>query len=274
MLKNTRNVLCTALAATLLAAGGASASDAPLDCTTDGAHNWKVEVTGPLAVTCPGGGECTEVDYKITPLKGLSIDHVAVLAEHDMDVVVPSAANAYAPCVGDSVTSIGIHDCSSRAVRLNSNPQKSGAFDLVVNGNYALRGKSIVVKKGSKQERCRIASLGQDDFNINAQRTTSQELTFKGCTVTIPTDPVTGEGGEASISGPGCKFVANGSPVNTGQLIVDGKNVGALTFGDGFISSGTSSCTTKVISNRLYTWCTCADGNHDGVPDDPSRRVR
>ena len=257
-----------AVAFIVLTASTIRASDVPLECTTDGAHNWKVKLVGPLTVTCPGGGDCTEVDYVITPLKGQQPDHVAVLTEHDMNVVVPEARHVYAPCVGDSVTLMGIHDCSSSAVRINKNVEK-GAFELVVTGLKALRGKSIVVKKGKIQERCSIASLGQDDFDVNALRPTSQELFFKGCTVTIPTDPITGEGGAATISGPGCKFVANGDPVGNAQLVVNGINVGDGLTGDGFLSNGQGSCTTKIISRRLYTWCTCADVTGDGVPDDP-----
>src|SRR5262249_20208539 len=173
------------------------------------------------------------------------------------------------PCIGDG--KIGTNDCSSQAVRLDAddlNPT-TNAYSIIVQDAKALRGKAMIVRKGTMVERCRIASLGQDDVNVNAEKTTSEEVNVKGCTVTIPKDALTGEGGQATISGPGCVFVANGAPVNAGSLVIDGKDVGAFTFGDGFVSSGASSCTTKVVSNRLYTWCTCADANHDGIPDDP-----
>jgi hypothetical protein len=267
--KTGKTILC-AVAAVLLA-HGASASDPPFDCTTDGNQNWSVHVIGPFTVTCPDGGDCTAVYYQITQLKTLAPAFVSVLADHDASIVVPEPADLYEPCVGDNFVRNGLNDCSSRAVRLDDDgidPDKN-AFTLMVRGQKAVTDGSLVVKNGSVYERCRIASLGQDKFDVHAQRTTSQQVVFKGCTVTIPTDPVTGETGEATISGEGCVFAANAEPVSEGELIVDGKNVGAFTFGDGYISSGASSCTTKVISNRLYSWCTCADTNHDGIPDDP-----
>jgi hypothetical protein len=245
-------------------AGAACASDTPLSCTTDRAGNWTVTAVGPLTVTCPTGitGDCTAVKYQIVSNLGLLPDHVAILAGHDTEVVVPDSRFVSAPCAGDYVTLLGSRDCSTQAVRMNQN-METEFFDLVVKGTTGLRTSSIVVKKGKLIEECRIASLGGTEgdtntFNPNAQRTILEELTFKGCTARIPTDPITGEGGMATLSGENCVFVANGTPIGTGELIVNGQSVGILTYGEGAISSGTASCTTKVISNKLYTWCTCA----------------
>lgn len=242
-----------------LTAGAAGATDRPMSCTTDGSGNWTVTAVGPLTVTCPTGvtGDCTGVKYTIVSNLGLLPDHVAILAEHDAAVVIPESRFVSPPCSGDSVTLLGVRDCSTQAVRMNQNLETQ-FFDLVVQGAKDLTSSSIVVKKGKVIEECRIASLGTETFNPNAQRTTMEELTFKGCTVRIPTDPITGEGGMATLSGTNCVFVANAAPVGTGELLVNGQSVGMLTYGDGAISSGTASCTTKVVSNKLYTWCTCA----------------
>lgn len=258
-------------AALLFAAGGAIASDAPTECTTSGG-GWTVVASEPFeASNCPGGGPCTGITYNITPHRGEIPDHVAVLAEHDTAIVVPSSNFVSAPCAGDGVTSLGARDCSSQAVRVNQNQQKVGPFDLIVEDTLQPVGSSIVVKKGKVAEQCRIASLGRpfEVFDPRAQVPTSQTFDFEGCQVTIPTDVVTGEGGEATLSGDGCVFVANGLPVGVAKLIVDGKDVGFATHGLGALSTGSDSCTTRVISNRLYTWCTCSDANGDGVPDDP-----
>jgi hypothetical protein len=138
----------------------------------------------------------------------------------------------------------------------------------VVAGAKAPSSSSIVVRRGSN-ERCEIASLGVDHFAPEEEILTSQVIVFKGCTVTIPIDHVTGKPGTASISGDNCVFLANGLPIGHGELKINGISVGNLTRGDGFISSGTSSCTTKVISDLLYTWCTCADTDGDNIPNDP-----
>jgi len=255
----------TAIASTLtilslaLTVGIAGATDKPMSCTTDGGGNWTVTAVGPLSITCPGGlvGDCTEVRYQIVSNFGLLPDHVAVLAEHDAAVVIPESRFVSPPCTGDSVTLLGTRDCSTQAVRMNQNAD-THSFELAVLGAKDLTTSSIVIKKGKVIEECRIAALGTETFNPNSQRITTEELTFKGCTVRIPRDPITGEAGEAVISGDGCVFVANGTPVGSGELLINGQSVGMLTYGDGALSSGTASCTTKVISNRLYTWCTCA----------------
>jgi hypothetical protein len=243
-----------------------------MQCTTNGLGNWTVAVAGPIDVECVYGGDCTAVHYTVTPTLGKQPDHVAVLAEHDVDVVVPESRNVSPPCAGDGVTNIGIYDCSTKAVRVNKSAE-TGTFVLTVDGKKGLTTSSIVVKKGKVVESCRIASLGTDPadaFDPNAQRTEAQTISFKGCTVSIPTDPITGEGGVATITGENCVFVANAEPVSAGELLVNGQSVGALTFGQGSVSSGTASCTSKLVNRKLYTWCTCDDVNGDGRPDDPS----
>jgi hypothetical protein len=264
--------LLSAIAASLVfAASAATASDAPTQCMTNGG-GWIVSVTAPFdAANCPGGGTCTGLTYMITPLRGEIPDHVALLAQHDTDIVVPSSNFVSPPCTGDSVTLLGTRDCSTQAVRLNQNQQKVGPFDLIVHDTLKPVGASIVVKKGKVIEQCRIASLGRpyEVFDPKEQVPVSQTYDFEGCQVTIPTNVDSGEGGTATISGSGCVFVANGLPVGVAKLIVDGKDVGFATHGLGAVSTGSDSCTTRVISNRLYTWCTCTDANGDGITEDP-----
>jgi hypothetical protein len=261
-----------AIAASLLfVASGAIASDAPTQCTTNGG-GWTVVATQPFeAANCPGGGPCTGITYNIIPHRGESPDHVALLAEHDVDIVVTSSNFIRAPCVGDTVSLLGTRDCSTKAVRLNQNLQKVGPFDLIVQDTLQPVGSSIVVKKGKVAEQCRIAALGRpyEVFDPKEQVPISQTYDFEGCQVTIPTDVDTGEGSEATISGAGCVFVANGLPVGVAKLVIDGKDVGFATHGLGAISTGSDSCTTRVISNRLYTWCTCPVGGTDPRPPCP-----
>jgi len=260
---------CLLATLAMLAPVGAFASDAPVECKTSGG-SWRVLASDPFPADC-GAADCTGLSYTIVPQTGLLPDHVALLVEHDADVIVPGSRDVAAPCAGDVVTSLGARDCSSRAVRMNENTE-TRSFDLVVDGAKIPVGSSIVVKKGKTIEQCRITSLGDQNFYFDpkAQVTTLQTFDFEGCSVTIPTSVETGEGGEAAIAGEGCVFVANALPVGLAKLIVDDKDVGFLSFGTGYLSSGSDSCTTRVISNRIYTWCTCADTNGDGRPDDPS----
>jgi hypothetical protein len=256
-------------AALVLAATAAGANDAPLSCTTDGG-GWTVTATAPFSATtsCPAGATCTGMTYTIFPRRGEIPDHVALLAAHDVDIVVPTSNFISAPCAGDSVSLLGFRDCSTQTVRLNQNLQKVGPFDLIVQDKLQAVSSSIVVKKGKVAEECRIASLGRpyEVFDAKAQVPTSQTFDFEGCQVTIPTDVETGQGGPATITGAGCKFVANGAPVGSAKLIVDGKDVGFGSYGQGAFSTGSDSCTTRVISNKLYTWCTCTVGSTDPKP--------
>ena len=263
---STLDKLSFGLLALLVFSGESLASDVPLTCVTSGG-NWTVTVNGPSPVNC-AGDTCTELDYNITPNNGLQPDHVAILVEHDIAILPQDGSSVYAPCVGDSVTLLGSRDCSKKTVRMNKD-SLTGFYQLVGGGTTAPIGASIVVKKGRTIEQCRIATLGRENFDANAQVTTNQEINFKGCVVNVPTNPTTGEGGTASISGDNCRFVANGQPVSTGELFVNGMSVGQLNYGDGSISSGEASCTTKVISRKIYTWCTCADTDNDVVPNDP-----
>jgi len=254
-------------AALLLAAAGPAASDPPTQCITSGG-TWTVTATAPFApANCPGGGTCTDITYNIA---GPIPDHVTILASHGVSIVSPPSNFISAPCIGDNVTLLGTRDCSTQAVRLNQNLQKSGPFDLIAHDTLQAVDSSIVVKKGSVFEDCLIESLGHpfEVFDPHAQVTTSQTYNFEGCSVTIPTDVETGEGGVASITGNGCVFVANGQPVGNAQLLVNGQSVGFGTNGTGAFSTGTDSCTTRVINNKLYTWCTCT-GTTDPKPPCP-----
>jgi hypothetical protein len=266
------------VAAEIVGPLAAFAADPPLECITS-RGTWKVVASAPRLVECPLGGECTQIDYTVTrnvtpsftarTFSNPNPDHVAVLAEHDMKVTIPAANFVQPPCKGDPTTELGERDCSSRSVRLLRNNASGGIYPLAVEGGRSPIASSIVVKKGGSIEQCLIASLGRDRLDPNAQVSSAQQFVFKGCTITIPTDPISGEGGEASLVGEGCAFVANGEPVGSGELLINGTSVGLLNYGEGAVSSGEASCTTRVISRKIYSFCTCADVNGDGVPDDP-----
>ncbi len=245
-------------AVTLLAAATvATATDAPLTCTTNGAGNWRIAASGPLSVTCPtlAGGDCTELQYRVTPLRGKSADHVAVLADHSMEIVVGDSRNLFPECDGDNVTGIGIRDCSTQAVRMNKEAD-TGTFDLVAKGAAGLIGKSIVIKKGTTIEECRIASLGPTTCNPKAQQAAKETFTFDDCVVEIELDPCTGEPGVATVVSGDCAI--DSGPIESLQLVINGTTQN-VTVGDGWISSGENSCTTTLFGGKKYTTCSCKD---------------
>jgi hypothetical protein len=38
------------------------------------------------------------------------------------------------------------------------------------------------------------------------------------------------------------------------KVTLDGVDLGSGQFGSGYVSSGSASCTTRIIGGRLYTW--------------------
>jgi hypothetical protein len=258
---------CWVAAALLLAAAGASASDAPLQCTTSGG-SWIVRASDPFdAVPCPVGN-CTGITYNLTPTRGDTPDHVVVLVEHDTPIVIPPSTFDTAPCVGDNVTGLGVRDCSKQTARINQSQAKNGPFDLVVQGVVKPMGASIVVKKGTKvTEQCRIQSLGVPyDIDPHQQVASEQTYTFKTCKLKIPVDPKTGIPGTATVEGdPSCKILANNESVDALSVSVNGSPIGNGTWAsDGGFSTGENSCTNRIVSGRLYTICDCKT-----IPPDP-----
>jgi hypothetical protein len=191
-----------------------------------------------------------------------------VLVEFDVPLDFPGGSSVAAPCQGDPVTKLGSRDCWRKSAKLH-HIGGEGPLAIRAFGERALISSSIAVKQGNVTEQCRIASLGSRAPDPNAQLKASEEIVFKGCTVKIPIDPITGQAGEATIEGANCVFVANADQVDNGELTIGGVNVGALSYGEGSVASGESSCTTRVINRKLYTWCTCADTNGDNIPNDP-----
>lgn len=244
-------------AATAATATEAPTTEPPMTCTTNGSGHWRVSAVGLLPTTCPtaAGGECVEIRYSITPLRGKYPDHVAVIADQSVDVVVSDSRNLFRACDGDNVTGIGIRDCSTRAVRLNKQSDTQ-TFDLVARGAPSLVGKSIVIKKGSIIEECRIASMGPTTCNPKAQQAAKETFTFDDCIVEIELDPCTGEPGVATVVSGDCAI--DSGPVETLQIVINGTTQN-VTVGDGWISSGENSCTTRLFGGKKYTTCSCKD---------------
>jgi hypothetical protein len=245
-------------AALVFAAATAAASDPQLQCTTNGG-GWTVTASAPFdAVPCPVD-RCTGITYNITPHRGETPDHVAITVDWAPPIVIPPSTFDTPPCAGDTVTGLAFRDCANQTSRINQSQQKTGPFDLVVRGALGTIDGSIVVKKGKVIEQCRIATLGREVFDPHEQVTLSETLEFKDCSLTIPTDPISGDGLPATVAGDGCKLVANGLPPESLTVEINGQSIGNGTwFKDGSaFSNGNESCTTRIVSGRLYTICDC-----------------
>jgi hypothetical protein len=244
--------------AILFAAAMSAASEPVLQCTTNGG-GWTVTATAPFdALPCPAE-KCTGMTYNITPHRGETPDHVAITVDWEPQIIIPPSNFDTPPCAGDNVSGLAARDCANQTSRINQNQQKTGPFDLVVVGTLAPIHGSIVVKKGKVLEQCRIATLGTEAFDPHAQVTLTETLEFKGCSLTIPTDPMTGKGLPATIAGAGCKIVANGEPPEAMTVEINGQSIGDGTwFKDGSaFSNGDESCTNRIVGGRLYTMCDC-----------------
>lgn len=259
-----RTSVFLAVALSLGLVGAAYAFEPQYECTTNGAATWEVVAVGPTSIVCPSsGGPCTEMDYTITALKstGANQDHVAVLVAHDLDVLTSSSVNVYPPCDGDTVTSMGIRDCSTQAVRLN-NRDDVGTYTLIVHGEAVATDSSIVIKKGKNLiEECRIVSLGTPPppaCDPKAQQAAKQVFEFDGCIVEIDLDPCTGEPGDARVVSGDCAI--DSGPVSSLQLVING-TAQNVTVGEGWISSGENSCSTTLFRTKSYTTCTCTEAS-------------
>jgi len=241
-----------------------------------------VQAFGPTFVTC-GTGDCTQIEYKIS---GGIPDHAAtVVASGFADCSTPSIVSVtggkvggnqpYAPGVGDPVTGLGRYACHEEATKINPVDAVT-QFKIVVAGQRSAAPKSVVTKKGGTTRSCEIVGIGEQITGPNPFSTNLkvETLVFKGCAVTFQYNLTTGEVMSAVLepqptsskppcavgvsNDPTCCWFNEGEPVSGLSLTLNGQSLGDGQFGEGYISSGTGSCTTRVIGGKVYTWgCPC-----------------
>lgn len=271
-------------AVVILSAPQTAQAELPLTCNTNegGDNKWDISVTGgPCPVDCNspldtsgnlqcfGAGLCTGVSYYIDGKVGA--DHVAVLARGP--VVDPE--DAFAPCAGDPVTGLGVHTCHEQTIRYNAAGEKRYSFYYVVDGNREPSTTTVSVRKGNIAGSCEIIGVGQEivvedtgycvpscgNFDENQTITRREVLNFKGCWLQFDFDLNTGavvgvQKVDSDVPGDpdkdDCDFLD--FPVGQLKVTVPGGAAEFATFGDGFISSGTDSCSCRVIGGRVYCW--------------------
>jgi hypothetical protein len=258
----TRNAFVSSVtAAALLATPAAMATGSYGSCKSS---LWTVSVlAGPCPVSDPSNPSCvaqgdwTGIQYQVT---GAARDHVATLVTANNTVSVATGNQVYSPCKGDPVTDLGEFSCHERAVKINP-ALLTLAFWVVVDGQQQAVETSVAVKKGSCVQPYAVAGFGREiEANPFRNVTTRRTDVFKGCAVTFELDSVTEDvlnaSNDPSQSDPDadCSDLVI-STVDKLSLTLDG--VGNLGFGrdgEGFLSSGTGSCTTRVVKGKVYTW--------------------
>jgi len=210
---------------------------------------------GPTFVPCEGG-QCTEIEYQVS----LSTDLVYALEGKGV-VEVSNGGTAFAPCEG--VGAFGRGSCHEQAVRVT--PDRSGKFKITLAGPRLPSPTSVAISVDPPQA-CEILGLGLENSPSPDQTTqTTETVDFKGCVVEFTRDASTGEVVSAQLTrdspdnctspflGPGRTIVPQ--PVTDLEVkLQDGTSLGKGKFGEGYISTGSNSCTTRVIGGKVYTW--------------------
>ncbi|MFN8094618.1 MAG: hypothetical protein U0599_20785 [Vicinamibacteria bacterium] len=257
---------CSVAVAGLLAASGASAGNNYNSCSS-----WAPTVTvtaGPCPVSsatpaaCEAAGPYTAVRYKVTG----NADTVAALVTANNGVV--SGGTVYPPCKGDPATGLGAKSCHEKAVVFGGGcgGNVSAEFWVVVEGKRGPVLQSVALKKDSCVKSFAVTGVG---YEISAfqQLQTVESVNFKGCVVDFIKDPLTGAVTDAvlnqlastkvrcSTTGQtNCCSDVMTDTVDKLSLTLNGVELGAGQIGEGYVSSGTNSCTTRVIGGRVYTW--------------------
>lgn len=268
----------TSLAALMVLAAmtaPAAAGQLPMACTSVGTGAFRIEVIqGPCPVTsetspaCAASGLFTGIKYRITGTP----DHIATLVNSESVVSKATGNLVYSPGYGDPWTGLGRLAYHERAVKFGTE-SLSGEFWLVVQGEKAPTMETMIAKKGTNRpESCAIAGFGDErdpppptdacvsacgNFHPDQVLKKTEVLTFKHCSVIFTYDLTTGQVIDAHLTPESvdCDFFqASVSDVQVTVNVPGGGSLGLGKFGDGYISTGTESCTTRIIGGRVYTW--------------------
>jgi hypothetical protein len=257
------------LSCALVGVVGLTAAPAAMATDYCGSFNPAVTVLkGPCPVTSATPGDCassgpyTGIQYAITG----SPSYIATVVTANNTFVPPANSRVYGACVGDPETGLGRQSCHEKAIRFNC-ASNTTTFWVVVQGQKTATLQSVAAKKGYCTKSVAVDGLGFDvnPFQIAQKKET---VNFKGCAVTFQYSTTTGEVTSAALdpsqsTKPVCAVGQNdgtccafngGEDVRNLTLLLNDRSLGAGQFGEGYVSSGTDSCTTRVIGGRVYTW--------------------
>ena len=256
--------VAVAAAALLLAGTVAVAQQAPLtSCTTPNEGPTFTVTSGPSFVPCDpeGGGECTEIEYHVSGFSGsvYALEGKGVVDFGDEGTTIGL------PCEG--VNGFGEGACHEQAIR--TFPDGSGKFKITLAGQRRPSPTSVAIQTEGGFDACEILGIGLENSPNPEQTTqTTETVDFKGCVVEFTRDAATGEVVRARLTTPDSRctspFLGEGGilipqPVTELELRLKdgtllGTSLGKGKFGDGYISTGEDSCTTRVVGGRVYTW--------------------
>jgi hypothetical protein len=247
-------------------------SPPPMSCST-GLFDVRVR-SGPTFVPCSApGGQCTAIEYEAAPTRPTKRSRqIFVLQGVGVWDVLPKGSRWYAPCDGipsEHDSGFGRNACHEQAIRISM--RGVTRFKVILAGLRRTNPTSVGALKYDHDddvEACTILGIGLEGGPSPDQTTQRTEtIDFKGCVVGFTRDPVTGEVEKArlltatSSSGEACQsptLADDGTidplPVGEVEVLLGEENLGFGKFGDGYISTGTESCTTRVIGGRVYTW--------------------
>jgi hypothetical protein len=234
-----------------------------------------VSTTNPVPdkSSCEASGAYTGILYHVTG----SPDYIAALVTANNTVV--SGGRTYEPCKGDPVTDLGDRSCHEQAVTFGCN-SASVDFWIVVAGRKGPVLQSVALKKDSCIQSVAVTGLGYDISQFQVTQNT-ESVDFKGCVVDFVTDPLTGTVLSATLNtdkstikdvcptsgsitpGTCCSEPISYDVSKLKLSVTDDQfgcseahpcSLGGGQFGNGYVSSGTNSCTTRVIGGRVYSW--------------------
>ena len=259
----------------------------PFECTTNGGGDFTIKTYGACSVSCDTnkwtvndfcdtGTDCTGIEYEVIQKTNTTAAHAfAVIRDSGLStnvgVDVFGDVNAvYPPCEGDGIISGGQHMCHEQTISVNPFDFANSGFRMAVKGNFVTTWSSVYFMVGKKDiQSCSIPGLGSDsslysgscvpscgNFNPDQTLTKTEKLNFQGCEVVFEFNLNTGEVVDAYLTQESedadCDF-DEGSVAEL-ELKVDNVSFGFGKFGDGMISTGTNTCSCRVIGGRWWCW--------------------
>jgi hypothetical protein len=205
-------------------------------------------VADPNQPECGSSGDYTGVMYQNT---GSYADHLATLVTRNNIVSVATGNQSYDACDGDPVTGLGKLSCHEKAVKVNPADQTT-AFWIVVDGYKQGIETSVVAKKGSCVKSFPVVGLGLG----SAVAPVTETLTHGQCAVVFTLDSASGSVLNAQLTqdsiDAGCNLI-NDSVENL-EVKLGSQTLGFGQFGSGYVQTGSTSCTTRIIGGRVYSW--------------------
>jgi hypothetical protein len=255
--------LCCAIVAamSLLASPAAMATGGSNSCAAFAPNVEVVEgpcpVSDPSNPVCTGQGAYTGIKYQNT---GTCADHLATLVTRDSIVSLATGNQVYSACSGDPLTGLGKLSCHEKAVKVNPATQTT-AFWVVVQGTKDPIETSVVAKKGSCLVSKALPGLGQDApaapvTEILQHGACAVEFTLNAVTGKVQSAKLTQASLDAGCESPsmGSDGTLNGKPAENLELVLGGVSLGFTNFGEGYVNTGSASCTTRIVGGRVYSW--------------------